>query len=341
MGGPDPSWSRMSSSRQFSMGGRSFAPYPDQHFGSFSSASSGPSMLGPYRSLMAPPPDGPPPYGSSHPNSGMYPSRQLPGGFGAMPLLPPAARQRSGAGKGKNQKGLSKKTALLRQPLINRPILRAPMGGMPLPMGLMPLPPARGGRAGKRGGPAMTALMARSALQAARFGAKKGGVASKAQALRKSATYMKKRDEKRKAYRDKMMTWRKLLFANYFFIPFEEKKSFRDAKEKEKKGDTADKEEEEKMEQEDEEKEEKEKNEGEEEVQEKQGEVADESATELKTTTEEQESGVKETAAPDVTAVDAEDESSKKMDDSTIPAAPVTPVASPNKARRGRRGGKK
>ena len=324
MGGPDPGWSRMSSNRHFSMGGRSFSPYSDQHFGSYPSPSSGPSMLGPYRSLMAAPPEGPPPYGPPHPSGGMYSPRQLSGGYPPMGLLPPTAGQRRG--KGKQPKGTVKKAALLsRQPLMNRPILRAPMRGMPLPMGLMQPPPLRGGRHAKRGGPGMPSLMARSALQAARLGAKRGGVAAKAQALRKSATYMKKRDEKRKAYRDKMMAWRKLLYANYFFIPFEARKSDKDAKEKEGK----------KMEEGEEAKKEDDKEEDDEEKEEV---VNDSAAAESETTTIDKKEGeVEEVAVSEGAAVDAED----VMDTSTKPAAPVTPVTSPNKARRGRRGGKK
>ena len=121
-----------------------------------------------------------------------------------------------------------------------------------MPMNMMRFPPGAGVRGAKRGGAAVTALMARSALQAARQGGKRGGGAGgKTQILRKSANYMKKRDEKRKAYREKMMAWRKLLYSHFFFIPFEPKKTT----EKDKKEGEAEKEEKEKEAEKEEEKE--------------------------------------------------------------------------------------
>lgn len=89
-------------------------------------------------------------------------------------------------------------------------------------------------------------LAARARLQASTLrrggarGATKGSLKETAKAavraakhgLKKSEAYHKKRDEKRKAYRDKMFVWRKLLYANYFFLPFEPRKNVEGAEEK-------------------------------------------------------------------------------------------------------------
>lgn len=136
---------------------------------------------------LPPPPSGPPPYGA-----GMFPPRRF-GGFGPTPLMPMAS--------GRSPMNQRQKMNLIRRQSGRggqRPEMRQTRGGKNRPVLVAPR-----GRAALRGGNKINA---------------------RAQMLKKSAQYVKKRDEKRKAYREKMLAWRQLLFTHYFFMPKPEKR---------------------------------------------------------------------------------------------------------------------
>lgn len=233
----------------------------------------GPPGYGP--SVYGPSPYDPSPYGplSEPPIGQMYPSPH-PDMYDPSPLMPPMSARRAFAvaatTKGKKARGASssKKTLLPRQPLMSsRPVLRHP-GGFPSMdhmdpmMGHMdPMMHHPGAMMRRRNtfdfqvaplnrGRTNT-LAARARLQASTLrrrgarGATKGSLKETAKAAvraaktgpKKSEAYHKKRDEKRKAYRDRMFVWRKLLYANYFFLPFEPRKNVEAAENEEKKSD--------------------------------------------------------------------------------------------------------